>query len=312
MALVLVMAGVGLLLLPGLTRGLGRRLPPPQWARLCSAALVGGTVAVELGAVLRASPTVLRAAGVPMLAAACERVVGPMLVGGPVVGWVAAVVAAALPILAFAGLRRARRRCRQAWVEPSLGSHHRHGHFDLVLLPTDEVLAFSVEGSPSQVVLSEGLVATLDADQLEAVVRHEVAHLDHRHQRTLLLASALERAFAVVPPVKRSTAALRASLERWADEVAASEGETARSALRHALLHVSRVLAAPAVAAFSSADSVGERLDALTRPPALLSGRGRLVLYAPGVALGMAAALGVGSWTGEAWMVIAAAGRCLA
>jgi len=65
------------LLCPGSPRA-GRQLEPAEWARLCLFALVGGAVAAEAAFLLLAAPTALRAAGVPALAAACERMLQPL------------------------------------------------------------------------------------------------------------------------------------------------------------------------------------------------------------------------------------------
>ncbi|MDQ3944360.1 MAG: M56 family metallopeptidase, partial [Actinomycetota bacterium] len=258
MALVLLLGGLGLLALPGAARRLGRELVPAEWARLSAGLLLGGAAVVWLAAVLFAAPTVLRALGVPHLAEACERMLGPLTPGGPVLGWSALAVVGALPLFSAVGFARARREQRHFQIEPWLGHHERFGGHDLVTLPTDELLALSVDGCPSQIVVSSGLVAAVSPSELAAVLRHEAAHLEHGHHRFLLLASAIEHGFAVVPFVRRSTRALRAALERWADE-AATGGECAsRAVLRNALLGVTMAIVNPAVAAFAAAETVVE------------------------------------------------------
>ncbi|MGH9116842.1 MAG: hypothetical protein ACRD0A_02865, partial [Acidimicrobiales bacterium] len=79
MLIILLSVGVALLALPGLARPLGRRMAPSEWARLCGMALAGGAVLLELTVVLFALPTVLRAAGAPLLASLCERMLGPLV-----------------------------------------------------------------------------------------------------------------------------------------------------------------------------------------------------------------------------------------
>jgi hypothetical protein len=312
--IVLLLVGVALLALPGLVRPLGRRLAPSEWARLCAAGLGGGAALLELTLLLYAAPTVLRAAGAPLLASVCERMLGPLVPGGEAAGWAAAAAAATLFALAVVGARRAVRERRTLWCESGLGQHHDYGTHELVVLPTPELVAVSVPGVPrGQVVVSEGLVDALEPGELDAVLRHEGAHLDHGHDRYLLLATTLEHTFAFFPPLRRSTAALRVTLERWADEEAAGPTAESRRLLRNALLDVTSALVAePYAAAFTSADTVLERIDALEhrapRPSRLAHG----VLYLPGAALAAVSAYALLTWSGDAQSVLAMAGTCYA
>lgn len=309
MALLLLVAGLGLLCLPGVSRPIGRRLPPPEWAALCGLALVGGAATLEFSAILYAAPTVLRAVGVPALAMTCERLIGPLVPGGASAGWTAAAVAVMMPALGLAGGTKARRGCRSIWVEPGLGEHRRYDRHDLVVLPTAELVAVSVSGVSSQIIVSQGMVDALAPEEFQSVLRHEMAHLDHAHQRWLVLIAAVERSLAVFPPLRRSTAALRAALERWADEAAVQEDAGRRAVLRGALLRVTRALVSPA-AAFSAADSVIERLDALGVAPRHAPRVSRALVYIPGVVLGVVILIVVGASVADARMVVAMAGRC--
>jgi Zn-dependent protease with chaperone function len=309
-ALVLLLAGLGLLALPGAARRLGRQLVPAEWARLSAGLLLGGAAVVWLSAVLFAAPTVLRTLGVPHLAEACERMLGPLTPGGPAVGWTALAVVVALPVLSVVGFVRARREQRRFHIEPWLGQHERFGGHDVVTLPTDELLALSVDGCQSQIVVSRGLVAALSPSELAAVLRHEAAHLEHRHHRFLLLASALEHGFAVVPFVGRSTRALRAALERWADEAAAGGECGSRAVLRNALLGVTMAIVNPAVAAFAAAETVIERLDALDGDAGRPSGLRRAAVYLPALAVSAAVLVAFGVWAGNVQALLAMSGRC--
>jgi hypothetical protein len=307
----LVASGVGLLALPALTRRLGRRLAPREWAILCTVAIGGGALAIEGAAVFVAAPTVLRAVGVPALASACERMLGPLTPGGPVAGWAATGVAATIAAFAALGVVRAERGRRAVRVGPGVGEHRPLGSVDLVVLPSRRPIAVTVPGDRGQIVISDGLVAALSPEQLDAVIRHERAHLTHRHHRYLTLAAAVEQAFVILPPVRRSTATLRLALERWADEEAASGGPEARRALHAALLAVvEATLASPALAALAAPDGIIERLDALSAAapqPPLTS---HAFLYTPGTLLGGTMLVAVGSWAGAARALLAMAGRC--
>lgn len=311
MGLLLVASGTGLLLLPAIARPLGRQLPPHRWARLCAIALTAGAAIVELASALYAAPTILRAAGSPAIAALCERMLGPLVPGGAWAGWVAAAAATTMPILGWVGLRRARRTQRIVHAERWLGQHVDWAGVDVVILPTPHPVAVSVSGHPEQIIVSAGLLDSLEPAAVDVVLRHEAAHLEHGHHRYLLLASALDHALAFFPLVRRSTRVLRTSLERWADETAAGEIAEDRLLLRDALLDVTRALVSPvAVAAFSTTDTVVERVDALENevpPPGPFT---RLALYTPGLVLGGTAIVALGAWAANAQMVVAMAGQC--
>lgn len=310
MGLALLVGGLGLLVLPGLTSRLGRVVAPAEWARLCALALSTGAVVVELAAALYAAPTVLRAAGLDSLASACERMLGPIAPGGAIAGWGMATVALALPTLVGRGVARARRTYRGIHVEPWLAEHQRFGDHDLVVLPTDELVAVSVDGGRPQIIVSSGLVAALSPAELEGVLRHEASHLHHHHQRLLLLATALESARVLLPLVRRSTAALRTAVERWADEDAAGATGKWRQALRDALLGMTDAAVDSAVAAFSPAETVLERVRALEAPSPPATGLRRALLYLPGLVLAAVVLVAMASWTCEAGVLAAIAGRC--
>jgi len=307
----LLVGGLGLLSLPGLTGRLGRRLPPEEWARLCAGCLGVGAVIVELACVLYALPTVLRAARVPAIAALCERAIHLFLPGGRPAGWAAAAAAVTIPGLATLGLSRARRCSRTVRAEPSLGSHRPLGHHDLVVLPTPQLLAVSVAGTPSQIVISGGLVAALTDAQLDLVLRHEAAHLDLDHQRRLEFGAAVDHAFAFWPPARRSTQILRTALERSADEVAAGDAPEQRRELRAALLGATAMALSPAdIAAFSPVETVAERLDALEHDQPKASMLVRSGLYTATAANAGVVLIAVAAWGGEARMLLSMAGRC--
>lgn len=310
MGVALIVSGAGLLLLPALTRPLGRQLPPHQWARMCAIALGAGAAILELAAALCAAPTLFRAAGIPAIAALCERMLGALAPGGAWGGWMAAAAATTMPVLGAIGLRRARRTQRAVHAEPWLGEHTDWHGYDLVILPTAHPVAVSVPGDPAQIIISDGLLASLEPSAVEFVLRHEAAHLDHGHHRYLLLATVVDHGLAFAPPVRRSTRATRAALERWADEVAAGVAPADRRTLRDALLDVTSAIVAPAVAAFSASDTVVERVDALDRDVARPGWATRAALYAPGLALGGVAVVALGTWASNAQMIVAMAGQC--
>lgn len=323
MIIALVVSSLSLLGLPCLLRRLtlARRLPPAEWAQLSLALLVFGAVAFETALVLLGAPTVLRALGVPALADICQRMLGDLVPGGPVVGWWAAGSAVAIPLIGGRGALRAARAHRALHVESLIGRHEQFGEHELVVLPTNQLFAFSLTGdgraARSQVVVSERLVQELPPTELDAVLRHEAAHIEGRHQRYLVLITTLEHGLVLLPFLRRSTAALRGALERSADERAAGASPEGRAALRAALLHVTSAMVAPGatVTAFSSsADSVLERLQAMEEaPPAPGPCRASLrrgLVYLPAFLLGAATIVSLGLWLDQAHFVLATMGIC--
>lgn len=282
MNLTLLVAGLALVALPGWTAPLGRRLAPRDWALLSAASLRTGLTAVRLGLVVTALPAVMGAVGGPGLAAACHQLLGPVAPGGLVT---AGVSLTALVVIQ-ARIVRARRRCRRVAsrmrVEPWLGRHHDRDDHELVVVPTASSLAYAVEGSPPQIVVSDGLTQALTPGEMGAVIHHELCHLEHAHQRGVELARVTEVALAPLPAAGRSAAALRLAIERWADESAAAR--TDRAALRRALEKVVATML-DAVPAFSTAETLAARLDALQAAPRPAPVHCRLATAAPAVLL---------------------------
>lgn len=308
-AVVLLGTGLALLLLPGALRPVGRRLPPVPWTALVAAALTGGLLAFELALVLVAAPDVLRAAGLVRFAELCSQMLHLIDPAPQPLSWLGAGLAVAVPASVLRAVLVARRNQRRAAVEPWLGDHADHGGYEVVVLPTPQPLAFSVAGPWPQVVLSSGLAASLPRSHLEAVVRHEAAHVRHRHHRYLLLARGLEAALGPIPGIRASVGVLRTGLERWADEEAAAP-PSARPAVLDALVQVGHTILLTAVPQFGPAETVAERLDALRRDPP--AGRSRLLLAgAPLLALGGLALWSLASWVGMAKTMLAGGGYCM-
>lgn len=122
---------------------------------------------------------------------------------------------------------------------------------DVAVLPDDTAYAYALPGTPGRVVVSTGMLAGLAADEREALLAHERAHLAHRHHRHLL---ATQLAACVNPFLRPLQHAVAYSAERWADEESAQAvGDrrvTARAVARAAL--VSHWAPAPGFAAFAA------------------------------------------------------------
>ena len=295
MSAALVVAGTGLLLLPGLRAFPAAELPPSEWARVAATSLRCGLFSLRVGLALGALPTVLLAAGVQELASVCHRIFGPVVPGGSAAGWASAagwVVLAWRSIAVRRGVTAAQRAAR---VETWLGTHRHDGGVDVVTLPTADAVAYAVPGRPPQIVVTDGLVGALSADELAAVLRHERSHVVHGHDRQLTLAAGVDGTLGWLPGVRRSTAALRLALERWADEDAAAAGEASRPVLHQALLKTTARMLEP-LPAFASACTVVDRLAALERPAPRAAGRARALVVAPVASLSIGATVSLVGW----------------
>ena len=225
------------------------------------------------------------------VAAACHELFGPVLPGGAPVGWLSA---AALVILQYR-IRQSRRRTAAALdvmrVEAWLGAHSTIEGVDVVRMPTQEPLAYTIGGATPQVVISDGLVDVLSEEELKAVVRHERSHVRHGHQRHLSLAAAAASAVGWIRPVQRSIEALRLGVERWADEDAAPR-PAERKLVRTALVKVTATMLSP-VPGFNTGCTILDRLVALEGDPPTPTATTKAVAVAPllGLTLVMGAVL---------------------
>jgi len=166
-------------------------------------------------------------------------------------------------------------------------------------------------GVPLGIAAAHGLIAALSHEELAVVLRHEVAHVHHRHQRYLLLARVVEGSLGLLPLVRRATAAVRCAVERWADEAAAGGDSADRASLHAALLRLAELAAMPEVAAFTTPGTVAERLEALTADPTC--GRAvarRALVYVPAGLLLVAAVVALGGILEHVTVLHMLAGLC--
>lgn len=307
-AALLVLAGLILLVIPGLF-GVPLRLPAAEWTRIAAASLLVGFVVVEVGLTLLALPALLRALHAAGIASVCDRVLTPLALGGDAAGWASGALATVIAVRAWRSGKRAHQGACAAEVEPWLGQHEDRGAFELVVLPTDHLLAVSVPATRPQVLISDGLINRLDSAQLEAVIRHEATHHRCQHWRFSLLAASVERAFSLVPLVRRSTAALRTSLESWADEAAAGDTVAGRAVIRGAIVAV----AGPVEGIGSKRvghDVVWERARRLENSYQPRAFGVRLMTHAPVILLSLTAFVFLAEWLVGAHGAAALTGYC--
>ena len=309
MSALLIVVGFCLLILPGIARPISQRIDPRRWTTLCIIAFVAGLALIEIG-LLALSATAFVANNHSGCTSNCIVMMTNAAPGGVFLGWVGFVTASVLAVLAIRAFIRARQTQEITRIESFIGRHSNLGQHELVVLDTQVLVALSVNGHPGQVLISEGLVNTLEPQEMAAVLNHELAHLDHFHYRYLLVASIVEATFGRLSPIKRSAEALRLGIERWADETAASTLQDGRRHVRSALLHTVGVRIDPAIAGFSALGTVVERLNALEVPPPNPSIKVRGFLYMPGTVLGLIAVIAATSWLNELHLLLLMAERC--
>jgi len=133
------------------------------------------------------------------------------------------------------------------------------------LIHSPQPVAFAEPGRRGGIVVSSTMLQALRPPERQALLAHEQAHLRHRHDRYLLIAT-LARG---VPVLATLAGKLTHTLERWADEDAATTtGDrliVARAVARAALATVEPT---PTGALAASGSNVPARVLALTTPRA--------------------------------------------
>jgi Zn-dependent protease with chaperone function len=190
--------------------------------------------------------------------------------------WVAQTLAAVLAaellgVLLLSWLRTARTRRRhrdllELVVQPAADLP------DTRLLEHPAPVAFCIPGARPLLVLSSGMVAELDDDQLAAVVAHERAHLREHHHLLLLPFVAWEAALPVLPAAGRAQAAVRELVEMRADDVALGPlpGPAARRTLARAIVAAAEGAGGagiPSGALAVTGSATGARVVRLLEPP---------------------------------------------
>jgi len=308
--IVVALAGMMLLLLPGAADRLGRRLHPAEWARLCAIALTGGTILLETVLVLRATAGMLRAVGLHSFAHACDRVLGPLVVGGTPATFLAAAAGIGLPTAAGLAAGRERQLRRRLTDDLWLGHRRTIAGQPVVELPVQRPLAVSFDDGKPTIVISSGMFDLLSSDEITAVVRHEVVHLRHHHQRLHTSARRIAPLLGL-PGIRQSSAALHLSVERWADEDACADSPAMRDALRRSLLRLAHLPTVPAGATqFAEARTVAARIEALASTPRPVRATLHALLYLPGTAALLIAAAALYQWANQTRSLLAMAGRC--
>jgi hypothetical protein len=255
---------------------------------------------------MTALPPLLHTLHLEGLLAVCDPVVHSLMLGGPLVGWTAVLLTAAIGALALAAFDTSRRAVRRARIEPWLGRHVHADDYELVVLPTSAFVAFGVPGSAPQVVISEGLVGELEPTRLAAVIGHELAHHRLHHRRYVVTTVIVDRTLGLLPFVRRSTEALKESLEVWADDFAVESRGTTREALHDALVVVTGAHARPAGSEVRLRTRATRLTDVVRRSPVTTRG----LTYLPAGALACCGALLAVAWALSSHDMLALGGYC--
>ncbi len=264
------------LLLPVASSGLvgvlapriARRLPPAvaTWFLSVGAVLAAVASSTSLGLI-----TFVFIAPSPVLVAQghwSDQVLRAHDRQAPVVG---ALATAAFVVFAACFVRAALRRLAAVRDAFRLSTGLAADDRELVVVDSDARHAIAVPGRPGRIVVTTGLLHSLDHDQRWALLAHERAHLAHRHY---LHQTAAVLAAAVNPFLVGLPRALELSCERWADEDAARvcRRSTVADALRRAATGTSSFI--PGVALAAGCADVAARVAALLAPaPRLIAWR---------------------------------------
>ncbi|MFF3057824.1 M56 family metallopeptidase [Streptomyces sp. NPDC057909] len=144
----------------------------------------------------------------------------PAVLGRDDPAWVPVAVPAAVLLLAVTVVasrflvRRVRAVCAAV-----LESACFPGQDPLVVMEESAADAFAMPGLPGRIVVSTGMLATLDESERAILFAHERAHLRAHHY---LFAAAAQLAATANPLVRPLAAQVSYTVERWADEAAAS------------------------------------------------------------------------------------------
>lgn len=263
MILPVVLISLALLYLPLAARPVGRRIDAERWYRGASMSLITGGVGLYVSIVSLALVEIFRFLGAEDLARVCDELLGHLPHAGSVVGWMAAAGAAWMTAAAWSTVRSDARVLDSLYVESGIGRHVPLGEFDLIVLPTDEHVAYSRAGVPRQIVISEGTIGALTDPEVDVLVRHERAHLERGHGAVLRGISVVRSVYRWLPGMPAAVAIARLAIERDADEAAAGPKPERRMAMAAALESLSLPATPDVLLAFAGSEALDERIASM-------------------------------------------------
>ena len=264
----LAAAGVLAALLLGLVLLLPSRVAAAGWPTRApvlglllwqAAGLAGGLLCLELLATVALAPL-----GDTQASAAARVGSGHVPLGS----WLAAaagllLLARLLGVLGLSTVRTVSARRRNRLLVDLVSSRHLLLR-GAAVVDHDVPLAYCLPGLRPRLVLSRGVLSRLSYDEVQAVLAHEQAHLDQRHDLVVLPFVALGATFPRLSAVRTARAEVALLVELLADD---------RAARRHDRCLLARALAklgsgaAPAGALGAAGQDVLLRSRRLLAPP---------------------------------------------
>jgi Zn-dependent protease with chaperone function len=262
-------------------RPLAERLPP----KLATWLLAGGAVVLAAASTAALALLALTAVIRIPLVDTVEEVSGPVMRQVDPAPLPVALVAAALLAAAMIAAVLALWRRGEALVAAGREARRLPGRRQVVVLQDPVADAYTLPGLPCRIVITSGMLLALSHAERRVLLAHERAHASGLH---FLFGTAARLAAALNPLLRPVAAAIGYTLERWADERAASvTGDrplAARALARAALASAGTAgtagpasragrPAAPmspqamALHAIASPGPVPRRMAALLRPP---------------------------------------------
>ena len=222
-------------------------------------------ISFDVGHVLHACPEVLRRRYT--FTEDSWLHLGSLLVAG-------GTVLSLLRALVVRGLAVRRGRARQRLLLDLL-VRQRDSHYGAHIVDHDIALAYCVPGGGGRVVVTTAAVAALDDRQLTAVLAHEHAHLDGRHDLVLFGADVAATAFPWSRFFRTSRRELARLVEMLADDEATRRSD--RASLASALVDLGQS-ATPEGSVGATGDTV-QRVERLVQnAPGLSRGRRGVVV----------------------------------
>lgn len=263
-----------------------RALALAYLAALLSAA--GATFAILVALLLRYLPhsLIVRVGLACQMEDGCASPLPPwagstfsFLMGGVILGLVLFAV-----IAVYSQTNCSARRCvdlsRTSELLGTPFSGHLAGKVLLIEDPTP--VSYTIGFFRPRVVVSSGLLATLDEDEVQAVLAHEEGHIVARDNLITLVAQTVAMTFAPLPGIRFAYARLRRAQEHAADEFArvrTGDGLLVASSLNkfaRTLLRSPKAVPTSPVMAFAESGDVGERIRGLLADSVVVTSKRRL------------------------------------
>jgi hypothetical protein len=203
------------MLLAPLSGSAAARLDPRHATWLLTGAAVVLAACSTLVLALLAAAALVRAPLIASLGHWSLRVLGPDSTTGIVVAVIAGVL---LVAVSFTATGFALRRCR-ALAEVYREARCLPGREQTVVVDDEAADAYALPGRPGRIVVTAGMLAALDGPGRAALLAHERAHLSGHHY---LFAATVRLAASANPLLRPVAGAVEYTVERWADERAAT------------------------------------------------------------------------------------------